>query len=94
MDTFDALVRFRNDLTSLYSHKVSRIASGLHTPKPIEEDIPKREPSPSHPTIEDIITSKSSFSKHPDTLVSDDEDHRTTMIKKRKLLEKIIYEAL
>ena len=46
-------------------------------------------------TIEDIIKPKASSSKHPEPgFVFDDEEGKTTMIKKRKLLEKIIYDAL
>lgn len=45
--------------------------------------------------IEDIIKPKASSSKHPDIdIVIDDEEYKTTMLKKRKILEKIIYEAL
>lgn len=46
-------------------------------------------------TIDDIIKPKASSSKHAESDLSlDDEEGKTTMIKKRKLLEKIIYDAL
>ena len=46
-------------------------------------------------TIDEIIKPKSSVSKHlePEMMI-DDEEGKTTIIKKRKLLEKIIYDAL
>jgi hypothetical protein len=46
-------------------------------------------------TIEDIIRPKAASSKTPDTeVLIDDEEGKTTMLKKRKLLEKIVYDAL
>jgi len=46
-------------------------------------------------TIDEIIKPKSSVSKFADAdMIIDDEENKTTIIKKRKLLEKIIYDAL
>lgn len=93
IDTFDALLRFKKDIVRVYTHTISR----MHSPRIQKEHVA----AVAHPkvpfidTVEEIIKPKSSVSKYPnaDTLV-DDQEHKTMMIKKRKLLEKIIYDAL
>jgi hypothetical protein len=93
IDTFDALLRFKKEIAYLYATKISVLGSRLRKQK-IHKS-PEHKLSSHSTTIEDIIRSPQSFSKHLDSQpVVDDEEHKTTMIKKRKLLEKIIYEAL
>lgn len=92
IDTFDALVRFKKEIVHLYKTKFSSLGSRVNKEK--IEDM-KHDEQAFLNTIDDIIKPKSSFSKHlePDMMI-DDEEGKTTMIKKRKLLEKIIYDAL
>lgn len=91
IDTFDALVRFKKDFLYLYTHKVSRLRSRIRKEK-IYHYVPENKPT--EVTVEEIVHSKSSVSKHPDSDMMTDEEDKPTMIKKRKLLEKIIYDAL
>ena len=92
IDTFDALMRFKKDIVYLYTTKIAVL--GSRVPKQKSVDV-KRYENSFLDNIDEIIKPKSSVSKHlcPDTPL-DDEDNKTTMIKKRKLLEKIIYDAL
>ncbi|MEI6774880.1 MAG: hypothetical protein WCL18_09245 [bacterium] len=92
IDTFDALVRFKKDIVHLYTTKIAVLASRAPKQKSVDE---KRRENSFLDTIDEIIKPKSSVSKYLDPhTILDDEDNKTTMIKKRKLLEKIIYDAL
>lgn len=92
IDTFDALVRFKKEMVHLYKTKFSSIKS--HVNKEKIDNIKHHEQTFLN-TIDEIIKPKSSVSKYaePDMMI-DDEESKTTMIKKRKLLEKIIYDSL
>jgi|GEM_PF-156929 len=92
IDTFDALVRFKKDIVHLYRTKFSSMKS--HVNKDKIENM-KNDEQAFLNTIDEIIKPKSSVSKHlePEMMI-DDEEGKTTIIKKRKLLEKIIYDAL
>ncbi len=96
IDTFDALIRLKREISYIYTTKISVLSSRLRKQK--VNDLPKHIPVPHTPTIDDIIKSKPSVSRYADPwMIVDDEDNkdtRTTIIKKRKLLEKIIYDAL
>ena len=92
IDTFDALLRLKRDIIHLYRTTFSGLRSHVH-----REHISEEKPiiQQSHDTIDEIIRSKSSVSKYPDSDVHiDDEEDKAMVIKKRKLLEKIIYDAL
>ena len=92
IDTFDALLRFKKEIVHLYKTKFSSLSS--HVSKEKIQDM-KHDEQTFLDTIDELIKPKSSVSKYADsTMVIDDEEDKTTMIKKRKLLEKIIYEAL
>lgn len=98
IDTFDAFLRFKRDIVYLYTRKFSRWESRRPKETTIDvhhHDEPIVVPTTIDDTIEEIIKPKDSVSKYADsdTLV-DNEEHKMTMIKKRKLLEKIIYDAL
>jgi len=97
IDTFDALLTFKKNIMYFYTKRISHLRSHVHKEKvaTIEE--------PTKPlfvdTIDELLSSKSSVSKSPDSdpivnVAVDDEEYKTSMIKKRKLLEKIIYDAL
>ncbi len=93
IDTFDALVRFKKDVVHFYTTTFTRWRSRIP-----RETIPDKEEY-IEPTIADaldeIIKPRASVSKYPDVdIVSDTEENKTMTIKKRKLLEKIIYDAL
>lgn len=91
IDTFDALLRFKKDFFRLYTNKISHLASRARK----QETAQIQTAIPDNITIDEIIKSTSSVSKYPDsTVVLHDQDDKMTMIKKRKLLEKIIYDAL
>jgi hypothetical protein len=92
IDTFDALIRFKKEIVHLYKTKFSKM--GAHVSKEKIEHM-KHDEQAFLNTIDELIKPKSSVSKYADsTMVIDDEEDKTTMIKKRKLLEKIIYDAL
>lgn len=92
IDTFDAFVRFKKDMVYLYKTKFTSLRSRVSKEK-IEHM--KHDEQEFLNTIDDIIKPKAFVSKHPDAdMVIDDEEGKTTMIKKRKLLERIIYDAL
>lgn len=92
IDTFDALVRFKKEMVHLYKTKFSSLGSHVSKEK---IDTMKHDEQAFLDTIDDIIKPKSSAPKYrePEMMI-DDEEGKTTMIKKRKLLEKIIYDAL
>lgn len=101
IDTFDALIRFKKDIASLYVRIFSRSEPRRRQEKrldisPHHDEIPVV-PSPTtiDDTIDEIIKPKDSVSKYPtsDTVVDNDE-HKIIIMKKKKLLEKIIYDAL
>ncbi len=85
-------MRFKREMVYLYRKKFTTLKHRVN-----EEKIEyiKHDEQAFLNTIEDIIKPKASSSNHPETeVVIDDEEWRMTLIKKRKLLEKIIYEAL
>lgn len=97
IDTFDALVIFKKRSIYFFKTLSTRVSSRVRKNKP--HDIPQHNEEKHVDTIEDIIRTRSSSSKHldidgDDMTEIDDEEIKTTMIKKRKLLEKIIYDAL
>ena len=92
IDTFDALVKFKKDIAHLYRAKFSSLSARIGKEK--MKDIKHNEQA-FLDTIDEIIKPKASVSKHLEPEITiDDEESKTTMIKKRKLLEKIIYDAL
>lgn len=92
IDTFDALVKFKKEMVYLYTTKFKGLRSRVNKEK---IDHMKHDEQAFLNTIDDIIKPKASVSKYPDAeMVIDDEEGKTTMIKKRKLLERIIYDAL
>ncbi len=92
IDTFDALIRFKREVVYLYTTKLSRL--GFHLKKKPHHEAQINENS-SLPSIDEIIKPKAASSAHYDAeSIVQDEENKTTMIKKRKLLEKIIYDAL
>ena len=92
IDTFDALVRFKKEIVHLYKTKFTKLGAQVSKEK---IEVMKHDEQAFLDTIDEIIKPKSSFSRHLEPeMVIDDEENKTTMIKKRKLLEKIIYEAL
>ena len=92
IDSFDSLLSVKKDIVYLYKTKISSLGSRVRKEKKVENI----EHKPSFlDTIDEIIKPRSSVSKYPDSeTVVDDEENKPTMIKKRKLLEKIIYDAL
>ncbi|MFA7298265.1 MAG: tetratricopeptide repeat protein [Candidatus Absconditabacterales bacterium] len=92
IDTFDAFTGFRKKIVHLYKTKFSSIK--FHINKKNVKDIHTHE-EVSSISIDDIIKPRSSASKSLEPEIKiDEEEYKTTMIKKRKLLEKIIYDAL
>lgn len=92
IDTFDALTTFKNDAVHLYRTKFTALCSRVTKEKIITMQHNEQE---FLNTIEDIIKPATHHSKHFDNaLMIDEEEDKTTLIKKRKLLEKIIYDAL
>ena len=96
IDTFDALVRFKKEIIHLYETKIASLVSRSPKEKTttVKYDLPDQHKEPIDP-IDEIIKPKSSVSKYADAdMVVDTEEDKTTLIKKRKILEKIIYDAL
>ncbi len=92
IDTFDALVRFKKEIVYFYKTRFSRFRNRAGREK--IQNTKKKEHS-IQDTIDDIMKPKVSVSKRiQPEIVLDEEENRTSMIKKRKLLEKIIYDAL
>ncbi len=95
IDTFDALTKFRKEAVYLFRTKFASLRSKVSKEKII--DIQHNEQEFLN-TIDEIIKPKFSHTKHldEDLMIDDDyeEEDKTTLIKKRKLLEKIIYDAL
>lgn len=92
IDTFDSLIRLKKHLLYIYKTKVLTLfsrARKVHHQPVLQEEKTLQD------TLDDIIKPKVSSSKYLDDEepISSDDD-KATMIKKRKLLEKIIYEAL
>lgn len=93
IDTFDSLIRLKKHLLYIYKTKVLTLfsrARKVHHQPVLQEEKTLQD------TLDDIIKPKVSSSKYLDDEepISSDDDDKVTMIKKRKLLEKIIYEAL
>jgi tetratricopeptide (TPR) repeat protein len=92
IDTFDALINFKKDMAYLYRKKFKSLKKTVDTNK---VDYMQHDEQKFLDTIEEIIRPKTSSSLRPDSeVLIDDEEGKTTMLKKRKLLEKIIYDAL
>ncbi len=92
IDTLDAFVRFKREIVYLYNKKFTSLKSRVHKNK-VEHM--KHDEQEFLNTIDDIIKPKSTSSKVSDPgLVIDDEEWKITKLKKKKLLEKIIYDAL
>lgn len=98
IDTFDALLVAKKRIIHFSRTFLARFSSRIR--KNIPQDVSQKhihhhEQNPVD-TVEDIIKPKETTSKYlfDPEVVADDEENRTTMIKKRKLLEKIIYDAL
>lgn len=92
IDTFDALVNFKKDMAYLYRKKFKSLKKTIDTKK---VDYIQHDEQKFLDTIEDIIQPKRSSSLRPDSeVLIDDEEGKTTLLKKRKLIEKITYDAL
>ena len=94
IDTFDALLRFKRNIVHIYKNKISRLRTREH--KEQVSYVHQQEQS-FLDTLDEIIKPKSSVSKYPDAdtiSVVDGEENKTMLLKKRKLLERIIYDAL
>ena len=92
IDTFDSLVKFKKDIVRLSKNKFSTLRSRVSKEK---IEVMQHDEQVFLNTIDEIIKPKSSVSKYPDsTMIIDEEEDKTMLIKKRKLLEKIIYDAL
>jgi len=92
IDTFDALIKFKREIVYFYKKNISRL--GFRGKEEKHSDSISHEDT-SFVTIDEIIKPKASSSKSYDAeSEGHDEENKTTMIKKRKLLEKIIYDAL
>jgi hypothetical protein len=64
IDTFDALIRLKREISYIYTTKISVLGSRLRKQK--VNDLPKHIPVPHTPTIDDIIKSKPSVSRYAD----------------------------
>ena len=92
IDTFDSLIKFKKDIVYLYKKKFSALRSRMSKEK---IEVMQHEEQVFLNTIDEIIKPKASVSKYADsTMIIDEEEDKTLLIKKRKLLEKIIYDAL
>lgn len=97
IETFDALLIAKKHIIHFFRTFFARFSSRIRKNK--SQDITQKhyhhQQSPVD-MVEDIIKPKETVSKYlfDSEVVVDDEENRTTMIKKRKLLEKIIYDAL
>jgi tetratricopeptide (TPR) repeat protein len=92
IDTFDALVRFKKEIMYLYRKRFSGFRQ--HVDKHSVEQIKYNENGQTIDIIDEILKPKISSSDFASDAIIDNEEHRTTVLKKRKLLEKIIYDAL
>lgn len=96
IDTFDALVKFKKNVLHIYKNTSFRFKTHIHKEQVSYAKQEEKEPVVSD-SLAEIIKTKSSVSKHADVwpvAIIDDEESKTMLIKKRKLLEKIIYDAL
>jgi len=96
IDTFDALVRFKKEIIYIYTTKIASLVSRSTKAKTttVKYDVSEKHKEPIDP-IDEIIRPTNSVSKYADADIAvDTEEDKTTLIKKRKLLEKIIYDAL
>ncbi len=92
IDTFDALVKFKQDAVRLYRTKFASLRSHVSKEK-IDNMVNEEQVFLNG--IDDLIKPNHSVSKYAEPhMIVDDEQDKSTMIKKRKLLEKIIYDAL
>jgi len=92
IDTFDALIRFKKEMIYLYKKRFSGLRQHIDK-HPVE--LAKYDwDGQTTDIIDEILKPKASSSDVAVDTGIDDEEHRTTVLKKRKLLEKIIYDAL
>ena len=92
IDTFDALTRFKNEIVHLYK---KRFAKSYVPPVTDTVSYEQKTEQKIDATIDEIINPNPKNVKHHERdLIIPDEEGKMTMIKKRKLLEKIIYDAL
>ncbi|HBB03792.1 TPA: hypothetical protein DCZ39_02695 [Patescibacteria group bacterium] len=92
IDTFDSLVKFKTDIVHSYKTKFAALRSRMSKEK---IEVMQHEEQVFLNTIDEIIKPKASVSKYADsTMIIDEEEDKTMLIKKRKLLEKIIYDGL
>ena len=95
IDTFDALITIKKNIIHIYRNSFSRISKHIHKEK--VSYVKHEEEHVVSDSIDEIIKPKHSVSKYPDSdpvAVVDNEENKTILMKKRKLLEKIIYDAL
>lgn len=92
IDTFDALINFKKDMAYLYRKKFKNLKKTIDTNK---VDFMQHDEQNFLDTIDEIIKPKLASSSHLNSeVLINDEDWKATLLKKRKLLEKIIYDAL
>jgi hypothetical protein len=100
IDTFDSLVRFKKKLVYLYKTKILRVHTRerhKYIPEHVQQDDESESTKSTVSTassIDDIVKIHSSVSKHPESGMVDEEDDKITIIKRKKMIEKIIYDAL
>lgn len=98
IDTFDAFTKVKNDVISFCTRKFSRWEKRKNKKQSVDVSHyaePIVSPTSIDDTIEKIIKPKDSVSKYSDTdILVDNEERRMTVMRKKKLLEKIIYDAL
>lgn len=82
--TFDVLIKLRKEVVNLTT---PRIPTANNEDKELEEQVPN--------IIDEVMKTRQSSSKYAETeVIYTDEEQKTMIIKKKKLLEKIIYDAL
>lgn len=98
IDSFDALIKLKREIVYIYHTKIAsfsfRRRKHIHY---VPEDQPVEQPA--HEDILDTIIAshdepsvKEAQENSPDQVLTDEQ--KTLLLKKRKLLEKIIYDAL
>lgn len=92
IDTVESFTDFKRDILYLYRTKFSRLSSRVKKEK---IEYMKHDEQTFLNSLDEIIKPKTSSQKSLDVgSLMDDEEWRMTMLKKRKLLEKITYDAL
>jgi len=93
IDTFDALIRVKRQLIHFYRTKISHAHSHLRKTKFTDTEYNQQIPTTNiDEQSHDSISQQTNFD-FDDTL-DNNQEARTLLIKKKKLIEKIIYEAL